>query len=178
MRRRPVRRCARRCWRNSMVRTMTRCAAAHVRAEFQKTYGMINVDDSVTRDADQYRIVVDPARAALAGVQAAGVARTLHDYLAGFDIGMLHAEDAREPVAVRVRAPQGERGFIRQALDLRVTAANGRTVPLGSVVSVEQELLQKPFYSKDQHPVVYVSGETLGGTPVNAVLAMQGRLDG
>ena len=149
-----------------------------VRGEFRKTYGMINVDDSVTQDADEYRIVVDPARAALAGVQAAGVARTLHDYLQGFDIGMLHDDEAREPVAVRVRVPQGDRGVIRQVLDLRVTAANGRTVPLGSVVSVEQRVLQKPIYSKDQHPVVYVSGETLQGTPVNAVLAMQGRLDG
>ena len=152
--------------------------AARVRAAFQGTYGMINVDDSVTQDADEYRIVVDPARAALAGVQAAAVARTLHDYLAGFKIGMLHDEDAREPVAVRVRIPQGDRGFIRQVLDLRITAANGRTVPLGSVVSVEARELEKPFYSKDQHPVVYVSGETLQGSPVNAVLALQRKLDG
>ena len=152
--------------------------AAYVRRAFQGTYGMINVDDSVTQDADEYRIVVDPARAALAGVQAAAVARTLHDYLAGFKLGMLHVEEAREPVAVRVRIPQGDRGFIRQVMDLRVTAANGRTVPLGSVVSVQEQVLQKPLYSKDQHPVVYVSGETLAGSPVNAVLALQGKLDG
>ena len=152
--------------------------AAYVQDTFRHTYGMINVDDSVTQDADEYRIVVDPARAALGGVQAADVARTLHDYLAGFKLGMLHVDEAREPVAVRVRIPQGDRGFIRQVMDLRITAANGRTVPLGSVVSVEERVLQKPFYSKDQHPVVYVSGETLGGSPVNAVLAMQGRLDG
>ncbi|MGE5624041.1 MAG: efflux RND transporter permease subunit [Bacillota bacterium] len=152
--------------------------AAYVREAFQHTYGMINADDSVTEDADEFRVVVDPARAALAGVQAASVARTLHDYLAGFKLGMLHVDDAREPVAVRVRVPQGERGFIRQVMDLRVTAANGRTVPLGSVVSVEERVLQKPFYSKDQHPVVYVSGETLSGSPVNAVLALQEKLDG
>lgn len=153
-------------------------AAAGVRAAFERTYGMINVDDSVTQDAEEYRIVVDPARAALAGVQAAGVARTLHDYLAGFKLGMLRVEAAREPVAVRVRIPQDARGFIHQVLDLRITAGNGRTVPLGSVVNIEQRTLQKPFYSKDQHPVVYVTGETLKGSPVNAVLALQGRLDG
>ncbi|HET7649598.1 MAG TPA: efflux RND transporter permease subunit, partial [Gammaproteobacteria bacterium] len=87
--------------------------AAYVRDAFSHTYGMINVDDSVTGDAEEYRLVVEPARAALAGVQASDVARTLHDYLAGFDIGMLHDNDAREPVAVRVRLPQGDRGFIR-----------------------------------------------------------------
>ena len=151
--------------------------AAYVRAAFAHTYGMINVDDSVTRDMQEYRLLVEPARAALAGVQASAVARTLHDYLAGFDIGMLHTNDAREPIAVRVRLPQAERGFIQQALDLRVTAANGRTVPLSSVVSVQQQILQKPIYTKDQHPVVYVSGETLEGTPVNAVLSLQGRLN-
>ncbi|MDE2345744.1 MAG: efflux RND transporter permease subunit, partial [Gammaproteobacteria bacterium] len=142
------------------------------------TYGMINVDDSVTQDMREYRLVVEPARAALAGVQAASVARTLHDYLAGFDIGMLHSDNAREPIAVRVRIPQSQRGFIRQALDLRVTAANGRTVPLSSLVSVQQRVLEKPIYTKDQHPVVYVSGETLEGSPVNAVLSLQGRLNG
>jgi len=152
--------------------------AGYVRDAFSRTYGMINVDDSVTQDAEEYRIVVDPARAALAGVQAATVARTLHDYLAGFKLGMLHVEDVREPVAVQVRVPPGERGFIGQVLDLRVTALNGRTVPLGSVVTVRPQVLQKPFFSKDQHPVVYVTGETLSGSPVNAVLALQGRLDG
>jgi multidrug efflux pump subunit AcrB len=152
-------------------------AAAYVRNAFSSTYGMINVDDSVTGDAEEYRLVVEPARAALAGVQASDVARTLHDYLAGFDIGMLHVNDAREPIAVRVRIPQGDRGFIRQVLDLRVTAANGRTVPLSSIVTVQQHVLQKPIYSKDQHPVVYVSGETLEGSPVNAVLALQHELN-
>ena len=152
--------------------------AGYVRDAFRHTYGMINVDDSVTGDAEEYRLVVEPARAALAGVQAGDVARTLHDYLAGFDIGMLHSNDAREPIAVRVRVPQGDRGFIRQVMDLRVTAANGRTVPLSSVVSVQQHVLQKPIYTKDQHQVVYVSGEMLEGSPVNAVLALQGKLNG
>ncbi|MGH8372305.1 MAG: efflux RND transporter permease subunit, partial [Gammaproteobacteria bacterium] len=151
--------------------------AAYVRNAFSHTYGMINVDDSVTGDAEEYRLLVEPARAALAGVQAGDVARTLHDYLAGFDIGMLHVNDAREPIAVRVRIPQGDRGFIRQVLDLRITAANGRTVPLGSVVTVQQHVLQKPIYTKDQHQVVYVSGETLEGSPVNAILALQGELN-
>lgn len=154
-----------------------RANAAFVKKAFSHTYGMINVDDSVSADAEEYRLVVEPARAALAGVQAGAVARTLHDYLAGFDIGMLHVNDAREPIAVRVRIPQGDRGFIRQVLDLRVTASNGRTVPLGSVVTVQQHVLQKPIYTKDQHPVVYVSGETLEGSPVNAVLALQHELN-
>ena len=154
-----------------------RANAAFVKNAFSHTYGMINVDDSVTANAEEYRLVVEPARAALAGVQAGAVARTLHDYLAGFDIGMLHVSDAREPIAVRVRIPQGDRGFIRQVLDLRVTASNGRTVPLGSVVTVQQHVLQKPIYTQDQHPVVYVSGETLEGSPVNAVLALQHELN-
>ena len=155
-----------------------RAIAGDVRNAFRHIYGMINIDDSVTLDMQQYLLVVEPARAALAGLQARDVASTLHHYLAGFNIGMLHVNDAREPVAVRVRIPKGERSFIQQVLDLRVTAANGRMVPLSSVVSVHRQVLQKPIYTKEQHPVVYVSGETLGGSPVNAVLALQGELNG
>ncbi len=152
--------------------------AAYVRRAFSRTYGMINVDDSVTADVREYRIVVDPDRAALAGVSAADVARTLHDYLAGFDIGMLHLMEAREPIAIRVRLPQGSRALLRQVLDLRISASNGRRVPLSSVVSVRREVVAKPIYTRDQHPVVYVTGEMLRGTPVNAVLALQHRLNG
>jgi multidrug efflux pump subunit AcrB len=152
--------------------------AAYVRDAFSRTYGMINVDDSVSAPVQEYRLVIDPDRAALAGVTAASVARTLHDYLAGFDIGMLHRSDAREPIAIRVRLPQASRGLIRQVLDLRVTATNGRTVPLSSIVAVRPEVMAKPIYTQDQHPVVYVTGEMLRGTPVNAVLSLQHRLAG
>ena len=152
--------------------------AGYVRAEFARVYGMINVDDSVTADAPEVRLVVDKDKATLAGLAPAEVARIAHDTLAGFAIGALHRDEAREPRTIVVRLPEARRGVLQQVLDLRLLNREGESVPLGSVVRVESGLASKPIYDKDQHPVVYVSGEMLWSSPVPAVIAMQSALDG
>ena len=152
--------------------------AETVRGEFARVYGMINVDDSVTADAPAVRLVVDKDKAMLAGLAPAEVARVAHDYLAGFRVGALHRDEAREPRTIIVRLPEARRGVLQQVLDLRLLNRAGKAVPLGSVVRVESGLARKPIYDKDQHPVVYVSGEMLWSSPVPAVIDMQKSLDG
>jgi multidrug efflux pump subunit AcrB len=155
-----------------------RRVAGYVRAEFARVYGMINVDDSVSADAPEVRLIVDKDKATLAGLAPSEVARVAHDYLAGFRIGALHREEAREPRTIVVRLPESRRGVLQQVLDLRLLNREGRSVPLGAVVRVESGIASKPIYDKDQHPVVYVSGEMLWSSPVPAVIDMQKALDG
>lgn len=152
--------------------------AAYVKKAFSGIYGMINVDDSVTADAPQYRLTINRDNTMLSGVSPRSAARVVHDYVSGFKIGRLHEPQARQPVDIIVRLPKPDRSDLQQILELRVAGHNGRQVPLGSLVQAKKVINQKPFNDKDQHPVVYVSGDMLASTPVNAVLAIRHELNG
>jgi multidrug efflux pump subunit AcrB len=120
---------------------------------------------------------VDAEKALLSGVAPGQVAKLLRDYVSGFAIGTLHAEDAREPVDIRVRLPRELRTTPETLLNLRITNPHGMQVPLAAIATVERVVEAKPIYDRDQHPMVMVGGELLQSSPVFAVLAMDKMLD-
>jgi multidrug efflux pump subunit AcrB len=156
---------------------LRRLAPAVLR-DFDHTYGMINQDDSVSAPSSEYRVHVDLRKAALAGITPGDVASLLRPLMAGAKVGALHVPGALEPVDIVVRLDRAGRQRLRQLLDLPLRAADGTLVPLGSFADVETVRRARPIYTRDQHPVVYVSGEMLGASPVYATLSLNSRLDG
>lgn len=153
-------------------------AGDEVTALFEDIYGLINADNSVTMTADSYEIKVDREKANLVGVVPGQVAQLLRDYVSGFSIGTLHLDNAREPVDIMVRLPKAQRTVPEQIMALRVKAVTGETVPLSSIAEVKPMTKQKPIFTRDQHPTVFVGGELLASSPVYAVLTLDKWLDG
>ncbi len=155
-----------------------RSSAADVLAHFDKVYGMMNQDDSVTATTAEYRIVVDRQKAAASGIVAGQIIQLLHDYVSGLKVGAIHDDSALEPVNIIVRVPRADRQSPQQLLDIPIQTAQGKVVPLSSIARVERTTLAKPIYSRDQHPVVYVGGEMIHSSPVYATLSLNSALDG
>ena len=155
-----------------------RVVAGEVLGDFDRTYGMMNQDDSVTATSAEYRIVIDRSKAAQSGIVPGQVIALLHDYVSGMGVGAVHLAGADEPVSIVVRVSRAERQSARQLLDMPIRGAGGRIVPLGAIARVEPADLAKPIYTRDQHPVVYVGGEMARSSPVYATLSLNGRLDG
>ena len=155
-----------------------RAAAADVSRSFADIYGMINVDDSVTANADSFHIRVDSEKALLSGVAPGQVAQLLRNYVSGFAIGTLHVESAREPIDIKVRLPRELRASPDTLMNLRITNPHGMQVPLSAIAQVERVTETKPVYARDQHPMVMIGGELLQSSPVFAVLALDQMLDG
>jgi multidrug efflux pump subunit AcrB len=154
-----------------------RDAAAEVNKAFGEVYGIVNVDNSVTSTVQSLHVKVDREKATLAGVAPGQVAKLLHDYVSGFSIGTLHVDDAREPINITVRLPRSERQTPQQILSIRITNMMGQQVPLSAIATVETGVQDKPFYDRDQHPMVMVGGELLKSSPVYAVLALDKMLE-
>ncbi len=157
---------------------LLRAAAPAVNTAFAQMYGMINIDDSVTANADSFHIHVDSEKALLSGVAPAQVAKLLRDYVSGFAISTLHVDSAREPIDIKVRLPRELRAGPESLMNLRITNAHGMQMPLSAIASVKRVTEAKPIYDRDQHAMVMVSGELLKSSPVYAVLALDAMLDG
>lgn len=155
-----------------------RKSATDVDRAFNQVYGIINVDDSVTGTVDSFNIRIDRQKAALSGVAVGQVAKLLHDYVSGFNIGTLHEDNALEQVNLTVRVPKSQRETPEQIMAFHVTNMMGQQVPLSAIASVERTTQDKPQFDRDQHPMVMVGGELLASSPVYAVLSLDKMLDG
>ncbi len=139
---------------------------------FAATEDVVDIDDSVTDDTRQYKIVVDREKAALAGIMPVQVAETLHAFLAGYDIGTVHMELEKEPVPIRFQIPVVDRITPEGFKKIFFTNPQGTQVALTDIADVQLQTAPKPILHKDQRPIVYVTGELAKTSQVYAVLRM------
>ncbi|WP_321393673.1 efflux RND transporter permease subunit [uncultured Desulfuromusa sp.] len=154
-----------------------RQTAGLIKKEFGDIYAMINIDDSITATAPEYLIRVDQYKAMLAGLAPAQVAKAVHDFVAGADIGTLRGSESPEPTHVVVRLKRADRAWIQQIRDLTLTNKQGKQVPLAGIVQIESSSVAKPVMDRDQHPVVYIMGDMLNASPVYATLTLNKLFD-
>ena len=153
--------------------------AQQIRKHFYpRVYGMINVDDSVSHPVQEYRIQVDPQAAALEGFTPAEVARDLKAYFGGEQVGAIHVPDAREPVPIILRLPRQARTGERTLQGIYLPNGKGKLVALASIAHWKRVTADQPYYTRDQHPVVYVTGHMLRSSPVDGVIALTDWLSG
>ncbi len=136
--------------------------ARQVRAVFESTPDIVDVDDSVEADAPQWIVQVDRSRAALHGISQQAITAALATAIGGSDVSYLHREDAKYAIPLRLQLPASERAGPEPALTLRLRAADGALVPLSELVSVERATREQAIYHKDLLPVVYVTGDMAG----------------
>jgi len=136
--------------------------AKAVRATFQATPDIVDVDDSVEFPSEKFVVRVDRAKAARLGVAQNTVAQALATVLNGEDMSYLHDENAKYAVPIRVEYAEADKADLEQVLALRVRATSGALVPLAEVVEVVPSQRERSIQHKDLLPVVYVTGDMAG----------------
>ncbi len=148
--------------------------AQQVKDIFQHTPGVVDVDWYVQDPQTQYDLKVDLDKAALHGVSAADVTRTVQIALGGATAGLLHRPEAREDIPIEVRLSREARSGIEQLQAIKLPTASGGMVSLGEVTTLEKTTLTPYIYRKNLRDVVYVTGDVGGEeeSPVYAILKM------
>jgi multidrug efflux pump subunit AcrB len=109
----------------------------------------------------------------------ADVAKTLEIAESGAAVGLIHDEQSREPVPVRVQMERAERSSLQQLENIKLTAVDGSLVSLRELTQMRQTVLQPSIYHKNTQRVVYVTGDVAGAeeSPVYAIFKMNRALD-
>lgn len=137
--------------------------AQRVVQAFGDTAHIVGIDSTLAADAPRAWLRINRARAETLGIPVALVAQTVHAALSGVDTSYLHDGQSKYPVPVRLQLPADQQVGLDALLALPLRAAsadgNGRLVPLSELVHVERGVIDKPRYTKDLQPVVYVLGD-------------------
>ncbi|MFA9273920.1 MAG: efflux RND transporter permease subunit [Candidatus Aquirickettsiella gammari] len=141
-----------------------RQAAKLVRAVFEKSEGIVDVDDSSILHAPRKILIIDRKKAAQLGIAQSSIVTTLRAGLAGDAAAFLH-DESKYPISANLHLPVSEQGSLDTLLSLGVKNAQGGIVPIRELVTVTDTLREQPLYHKD-------------GLPVNLVVAdMAGKID-
>ncbi|MGD8310702.1 MAG: efflux RND transporter permease subunit, partial [Chromatiales bacterium] len=147
--------------------------ARDIRDLFEQTPGVVDVDWYV--EADQPRLVFrfDQRKAALHGISAEQAAQVVRIAQSGVEAGLLHVQNEKEDVPIRLRLPLEQRSEPESLLALPVCSAQG-CVPLGELARIERDVGEKSIYHKNLLPVVYVTGDVAGEeeSPIYALLKL------
>jgi multidrug efflux pump subunit AcrB len=168
--------------------------ARSVRDIFKKTAGVVDVDWYVEADQPKTRFSIDKEKAALHGISAESISRTLRIAVAGESVDLLHQPSEKEDVNISLRLPLASRTLPEELLSLRLRSGDANAlpepgvgqeqplVPLRELVRIERTVTDKSIYHKNLMPVTYVIGDVAGvvESPVYAIRKMNqelGRLD-
>ena len=149
--------------------------AEKVRSIFGSTPGVVDVDWYVESPHPKEVLVVDKEKAALHGITAESIARTLRIAVGGEPVGLLHLPNEQEDVEIVLDVPRTQRSSTPELLSLRLPDGRGQAmVPLGELVRVVSTVEDRSIYHKNLLPVVYVTGDVAGGaeSPAYAIFAM------
>ncbi len=138
-----------------------RQVAKAVRAVFEKTAGVVDVDDSSIAPAPRQLLVIDRSKAALLGISQQAIVTTLRAGLAGEASTYLH-DGSKYPVPALIQLPATQHGNLNALLQLSVRAANGKLVPIRELVTVSDSLREQPVIHKDLLPVNFVTADMAG----------------
>jgi len=154
-----------------------RQVAKAVRAVFEKSPNVVDVDDSSSASAPRTLLVVDRRKAAMLGVPQQAIVTTLRAGLAGEATAYLH-DQSKYPAAATIQLPPERQGDLDALLALTVRSAAGRPVPIRELVTPTDTLREQPVFHKDLLPVNYVVGDMAGAldSPLYGMFAMRSEL--
>jgi multidrug efflux pump subunit AcrB len=152
--------------------------AEQIKQIFKQTPGVVDVDWYVEDPQPKFDLKVDLDKAALHGVSASEVSRTVQIAVEGMDAGLLHTSD-REPVPINVRLSRADRSGIEQIASLKLPTASGQQVSIAELTHIDRTTINRSIYRKNMQRVVYITGDVAGGeeSPVYAILKMNQSLD-
>jgi len=151
--------------------------ASAVRAVFERTPGIVDVDDSRIATAPRTVLLVDRRKAAMLGVPQQEIVTTLRAGLAGEAATYLH-DASKYPAAAVLQLPPERHGDLGALLQLTVRNAAGHGVPIRELVTVSDTVREQTAFHKDLLPVTYVVADMAGriDSPLYGMFAMRGEL--
>ncbi len=152
--------------------------ARQVKGILQENADIVDIDWMVEDNQTQYTFDIDKEKAMLNGIAPQQVVGNLTYLLKEYPVSNLYDERASKPVGIVLALADQDKSSLEEIKSLKIKGSRGNVVPLGDLVKVNTDTLQKTIYRKDQKRVVYVTADMAGAleSPVYAILGMNEKL--
>ncbi|RST81166.1 efflux RND transporter permease subunit [Aquibium carbonis] len=160
-----------------------RLVAAKVEAAFRSVPFIVDVDNSYGDPARKLRLTISTDNLEFFGVEEGDVFDTIGILNGGQTVGYSHRGGGRQPIAIRLERPRGERTlderFLTTPIPANVLPGARGVVELGDVVDLKTETASYPVFRHNGRAAEMVTAELAGDfeAPLYGMLAVQDALD-
>jgi len=136
--------------------------AREVKALFNETADVVDVDEMTEDDQPEYHIEVNKEKAMRYGIATAQIAATVNAALSGMPAGNISQPAAYNQTAIKLQLSDADKTNIDDLLDLKIAGMQDNIVPIRDLVTVTRQVKPKSIYRKNQKEVVYVLADMAG----------------
>jgi multidrug efflux pump subunit AcrB len=147
--------------------------ARKVRDVFLASDGVVDVDWTVAAEHSQVRAAISQADALRAGTNPQQIAQSIAASVGGAQVGLLHDDDAAEPVAIRLQLADSTSATSYDLASVPLATPRGAR-QLGTLAELDSVPAMQPIHHKNLRPVVYVTADVAGSleSPAYAMIQM------
>jgi len=142
---------------------------------------VVEIDSTVEADQTRWRFETDKEKAMLSGISTQDLAFNLRVANQGYIAGHLNLEREANPLPITLRLAKNKR---TSQSDLEVLPLKGQgglgkknLISLGELGDFSEITADKAIYHKDLKPLVYVTAELEGRTPVEVIMDIKADLE-
>lgn len=150
--------------------------AKHIKKIMADESFVVDIDDMAETRHDEIDFELDKEKIALHGVTAETVLLSIRMALCGATPATVHSKNSRSPLLVKIILSEPDRSGIVSLTQLPIKTATGDMVPLAELIKPVTTASMQPIFHKNLERVVYVTGETAGRAPAEAILGMMSQL--
>ncbi len=142
------------------------------------TDDVVDVDWMVEDDQKEYQFNINKEKAMLYGIAPRQIVYTMNMALSNGAITTLYDENAVNQVGLVLSLDEKEKSTISDISQLKIKSKTGIMLPIADLVEINETLVAKSIYRKNQKRVVYVIADMAGEleSPAYAILGMGEKL--
>ncbi|GLS89380.1 multidrug transporter AcrB [Psychromonas marina] len=144
---------------NQEIREQT---ALQVEALFHQAKDVVDIDKMHPDNQQKWQVNIDRAKAGRFGIPYANIVDAISTSIGGKDINILHNDNQKYPIAIRLQLKEGDKVNLEQLLTLKLTSQSGQLIALSEVVSIEETTTQKTIMHKNMIPMIMVTADMAG----------------
>ena len=153
--------------------------AEQLKGKFTEVDDVVDVDWMVESDQTEYNFIVDKEKAMLNGVTPMQIVKTMEMSLSDNPIGKMYRDEANNDIGIVLKFEDKEKVSATDLMQFKVLSNNGIAIPIGDLIQLKKDTIQKSIMRKNQRRVVYVTADMAGDleSPVYALLSLSDLLD-
>ena len=148
--------------------------AEQLKEKFGEVKDVVDVDWMVEADQKELRFIVDKEKAMLNGIAPQQIVSSMNLALSTQPIGKIYREESNKDIGIVLQLEDKEKATAQDLMQFKVMSQNGTALPIGSLVRMEESVIEKSIMRKNQRRVVYVTADMAGDleSPVYALLSL------
>lgn len=148
--------------------------ARQLKEKFSQVNDVVDVDWMVESDQSELKFIIDKEKAMLYGVTPLQLVKTMEMSLSDKPIGKMYREQANNDIGIILKFEDKDKVSSADLMQFKVLSNKGTMIPIGELIQLKKDTIQKSIMRKNQRRVVYVTADMAGAleSPVYALLSL------